>query len=41
MSLRPVKQIIQPKPTIEGAKVRLQRAFGKKHRRSLKRLSCG
>ena len=28
MSLRPVKQIIQPKPTIEGAGVRLQRAFG-------------
>ncbi|HTV58201.1 MAG TPA: pirin family protein [Verrucomicrobiae bacterium] len=28
MSLRPVKQIIQPKPVIEGAGVRLQRAFG-------------
>jgi len=28
MSLRPVKQIIQPKPTIEGAGVRLERAFG-------------
>jgi len=28
MSLRPVKQIIQPKPTIEGAGVKLQRAFG-------------
>ena len=28
MSLRPVKQIIHPKPTIEGAGVRLQRAFG-------------
>ena len=28
MSLRPIKQIIQPKPTIEGAGVRLQRAFG-------------
>lgn len=28
MSLRPVKQIIQTKPTIEGAGVRLQRAFG-------------
>src|SRR6202521_1594234 len=28
MSLRPVQQIIQPKPTIEGAGVRLQRAFG-------------
>jgi redox-sensitive bicupin YhaK (pirin superfamily) len=28
MSLRPVKQIIQPKPTIEGAGVKLQRVFG-------------
>lgn len=28
MSIRPVKQIIQPKPTIEGAGVHLQRAFG-------------
>jgi hypothetical protein len=28
MSLRPVKQIFQTKPTIEGAGVRLQRAFG-------------
>src|SRR5262247_955712 len=28
MSLRPVKQIIQPKPTIEGAGVKLRRAFG-------------
>src|SRR6266481_1280532 len=28
MSLRPVKQIIQPKATIEGAGVKLQRAFG-------------
>src|SRR6201985_76472 len=28
MSLRPVKQIIQPKPTIEGAGVKLQRSFG-------------
>src|SRR5215469_2839921 len=28
MSLRPIKQIIQPKPTIEGAGVRLERAFG-------------
>jgi len=28
MSLRPVKQVIQPKPTIEGAGVKLQRAFG-------------
>src|ERR1700755_1652734 len=28
MSLRPVKQIIQPKPTIEGAGEKLQRAFG-------------
>src|SRR5256886_7882186 len=28
MSLRPVKQIIQPKPTMEGAGVKLQRAFG-------------
>jgi redox-sensitive bicupin YhaK (pirin superfamily) len=28
MSLRPIKQILQTKPTIEGAGVRLQRAFG-------------
>ena len=28
MSLRPVKQIIQTKPTIEGAGVKLRRAFG-------------
>jgi redox-sensitive bicupin YhaK (pirin superfamily) len=28
MSLRPVKQIIQPKETMEGAGVKLQRAFG-------------
>ncbi len=28
MSLRPVKQILQPQPTIEGAGVKLQRAFG-------------
>src|ERR1700689_4827143 len=28
MSLPPVKQIIQPKPAIEGAGVKLQRAFG-------------
>ncbi len=28
MSLRPVRQIIEAKPTIEGAGVRLQRAFG-------------
>jgi redox-sensitive bicupin YhaK (pirin superfamily) len=28
MSLRPVKEIIQTKPTIEGAGVKLQRAFG-------------
>ncbi len=28
MSLRSVKQVIQPKPTIEGAGVKLQRAFG-------------
>ena len=28
MSLRAVKQIIEPKPTIEGAGVKLQRAFG-------------
>jgi redox-sensitive bicupin YhaK (pirin superfamily) len=28
MSLRPVKKIIEPEPTIEGAGVRLQRAFG-------------
>ena len=28
MSLRPVKQIVQAQPTIEGAGVKLQRAFG-------------
>jgi quercetin 2,3-dioxygenase len=28
MSLRPIKQIIQTKPTVEGAGVKLQRAFG-------------
>ena len=28
MSLRPIKKIIQAKPTIEGAGVRLRRAFG-------------
>lgn len=28
MSLRPIKQIIQTKPTMEGAGVKLQRAFG-------------
>ena len=28
MSLRPVKEIIQTKPTLEGAGVKLQRAFG-------------
>jgi len=28
MSIRPVKQIIKPQPTIEGAGVKLQRAFG-------------
>src|SRR6185312_8372996 len=28
MSLRPIRQIIQTKPTIEGAGVKLQRAFG-------------
>src|SRR5918994_693362 len=28
MSVRPVKEIIQPKPTVEGAGVHLQRGFG-------------
>src|SRR3979409_2694971 len=28
MSLRPIRQIIQTKPTLEGAGVKLQRAFG-------------
>jgi redox-sensitive bicupin YhaK (pirin superfamily) len=28
MSLRPIKRLIQPKPTIEGAGVHLRRAFG-------------
>jgi hypothetical protein len=28
MSVRPIKQVIHPKPTLEGAGVRLQRGFG-------------
>src|SRR5512142_610845 len=28
MSLRPVRQVLQPQPTLEGAGVKLQRAFG-------------
>ena len=28
MSLRAVKQVLETKPTIEGAGVKLQRAFG-------------
>ena len=28
MSLRPIRQVIQPTPTVEGAGVKLQRAFG-------------
>jgi redox-sensitive bicupin YhaK (pirin superfamily) len=28
MSVRPIKQVIQPRPTLEGAGVRLQRGFG-------------
>ena len=28
MSIRPVKQIVQSQPTMEGAGVRLRRAFG-------------
>ena len=28
MSLRPVRQMLEPKPTVEGAGVKLQRAFG-------------
>ena len=28
MSIRPIKQIIQAKPTVEGAGVKLRRAFG-------------
>jgi hypothetical protein len=28
MSIRPVKRLIKSKPTIEGAGVRLRRAFG-------------
>ena len=28
MSLRPVKQVVQSKPTLEGAGVKLRRAFG-------------
>jgi len=28
MSLRPVRQIFETKPTVEGAGVKLQRAFG-------------
>ena len=28
MSIRPIKRVVQTKPTIEGAGVKLQRAFG-------------
>ena len=28
MSIRPVKRVVRPQPTIEGAGVKLQRAFG-------------
>ena len=28
MSIRPVKRLIRPKPTIQGAGVHLRRAFG-------------
>ena len=28
MSIRPIKRIVQSQPTIEGAGVRLRRAFG-------------
>ena len=28
MSIRPIKRIVQSKPTIEGAGVKLRRAFG-------------
>ncbi len=28
MSLRPVRRLIEAKPTLEGARVRLRRAFG-------------
>ena len=28
MSIRPVKEIIESKPTVEGAGVKLRRAFG-------------
>ena len=28
MSIRPIKRIVQAKPTMEGAGVKLQRAFG-------------
>src|SRR3954464_15259678 len=28
MSIRPIKRVVQAKPTLEGAGVRLQRAFG-------------
>ena len=28
MSIRPIKRVVQSKPTLEGAGVRLRRAFG-------------
>ena len=28
MSIRPIKRVVQSQPTIEGAGVRLRRAFG-------------
>ena len=40
MSLRPIKQIIQPKPTIEGAGVKLQRASVSAKRRILIPFCC-
>ena len=39
MSLRAVKQIIEPKPTIEGAGVKLQRAFGLRQDEGIRSIS--
>ena len=40
MSLRPVREIIHTKPTMEGAGVKLQRAFGFGKTKGLRSLSA-
>ena len=39
MSIRPIKRIVQSKPTIEGAGVKLRRAFGTSKRARFPKLS--